>query len=637
MNLTVTASTSNITSASACDSYTWLVNGQTYTRSGSYSSVNGCHTEILNLTVTASTSNITSASACDSYTWLVNGQTYTRSGSYSSVNGCHTEILNLTVTASTSNITSASACDSYTWLVNGQTYTRSGSYSSVNGCHTEILNLTVSASTSNTTTASACGSYVWIANGQTYTSGGNYTFVNGCNTQYLSLAINNSSVAPTSATASSTSITAGTSVTMSVGGGYLGTGASWKWYSGSCGGTLVGTGTSFTLSPAATTTYFVRAEGLCNITTCASVTVTVQTATTCGPTAVLSNVIGNAVCSGGHVVLTVQGALGIGASWKWYKGGCGSSSSIGTGVSITVMPTSNTTYYVRSEGGACGTTACKSISISKLSVPVTPGTITGSASGLCGNIGVRYSIAVVSGATSYAWTVPTGATIVSGQGTTVITVNYGTSLGSNSSCGSASVCVKAVNACGSSSNKCLSISLIPTASCGSIVGPSSACTNINANYSCTVVASATNYTWSVPTGWIIISGQGTTALVVKPGTTQGTIKVIPSNSCGAGTYSSKSVKASSCTTPLYTKGKDLPLEVGIKNISIWPNPTKDYLNLNEGGLKPEKIEVMDASGRLVLSSGWKTKIDLNRFKSGYYFLRVYTNEGVKVKRMEIIN
>ena len=36
-----------------------------------------------------------------------------------------------------------------------------------------------------------------------------------------------------------------------------------------------------------------------------------------------------------------------------------------------------------------------------------------------------YSIAGVSGATTYAWTVPPGATIVSGQGTTAIMVNYG--------------------------------------------------------------------------------------------------------------------------------------------------------------------------------------------------------------------
>ena len=49
------------------------------------------------VTITPSTSNTTAAIGCDSYTWSVNGQTYTDSGTYTSVVGCHTEILNLTL------------------------------------------------------------------------------------------------------------------------------------------------------------------------------------------------------------------------------------------------------------------------------------------------------------------------------------------------------------------------------------------------------------------------------------------------------------------------------------------------------------------------------------------------------------
>jgi hypothetical protein len=63
---------------------------------------------------------------------------------------------------------------------------------------------------------------------------------------------------------------------LSVSGGLLGTGASWKWYSVSCGGTLIGTGSSVTVGPTVDTTYFVRADGTCNSTTCVSVGVTVN-------------------------------------------------------------------------------------------------------------------------------------------------------------------------------------------------------------------------------------------------------------------------------------------------------------------------------------------------------------------------
>jgi hypothetical protein len=52
------------------------------------------------LTITPSTNNTTTASACDTYTWSVNGSTYTTSGTYTSVTGCHTETLVLTVNTS---------------------------------------------------------------------------------------------------------------------------------------------------------------------------------------------------------------------------------------------------------------------------------------------------------------------------------------------------------------------------------------------------------------------------------------------------------------------------------------------------------------------------------------------------------
>ena len=199
--LTITPSTNNTTTASACDSYTWSVNGTTYTTSGTYTSVTECHTETLVLTITPSTNNTTTASACDSYTWSVNGTTYTTSGTYTSVTGCHTETLVLTITTSTNNTTTASACDSYTWSVNGTTYTTSGTYTSVTGCHTETLVLTITPSTNNTTTASACDSYAWSVNGTTYTTSGTYTSVTGCHTETLVLTITPSTNNTTTASA----------------------------------------------------------------------------------------------------------------------------------------------------------------------------------------------------------------------------------------------------------------------------------------------------------------------------------------------------------------------------------------------------------------------------------------------------
>ncbi len=68
----------------------------------------------------------------------------------------------------------------------------------------------------------------------------------------------------------------GETVNLRVNGGTLGSGANWRWYSGSCGGTLIGTGTTISVTPMVTTTYYVRAEGDCNTTACVPVTVTIN-------------------------------------------------------------------------------------------------------------------------------------------------------------------------------------------------------------------------------------------------------------------------------------------------------------------------------------------------------------------------
>ncbi len=97
----------------------------------------------------------------------------------------------------------------------------------------------------------------------------------GC--QYISPGAKLDGKAPSSAAVSATknknNICPGISVTLTQTGGALGTGASWKWYTGSPGGTLAGTGSTLNVTPAVTTTYYVRAEGDCNTTTDQQVTV----------------------------------------------------------------------------------------------------------------------------------------------------------------------------------------------------------------------------------------------------------------------------------------------------------------------------------------------------------------------------
>ncbi len=160
----------------------------------------------------------------------------------------------------------------------------------------------------------------------------------GCpaQTATTSVTINSPSVAPTAATATSTSLCTPGTVTLSVVGGTLGSNSTWRWYSGSCGGTLVGTGATLNVTVNATTTYFVRAEGPCNTTTCASVTVTVNVQ----PTISIAAAPRTALLPGQTTTLTATVTPAAGNTFKWYK----------NGIELTGPGTSGPTLVVTIDG-----------------------------------------------------------------------------------------------------------------------------------------------------------------------------------------------------------------------------------------------------------------------------------------------
>jgi hypothetical protein len=243
-----------------------------------------------------------------------------------------------------------------------------------------------------------------------------------------------------------------------------------------------------------------------------------------------------------------QNATGITYSISPVSGATTYTWSVPSGASITSgQGTTNITVNFGTTSGnisvtagnGCGTSTAQTLAVNLQSAPAQPGAITGNTSPCQNATGITYSISPVSGATTYTWTVPSGATIVSGQSTTSITVNFGTTSGN--------ISVTAGNNCGTSTAQTLAVNLQSApAQPGAITGNTSPCQNATGiTYSISPVSGATTYTWTVPSGATIVSGQGTTSITVNFGTTSGNISVTAGNSCGTSTAQTLAVNLQS--------------------------------------------------------------------------------------------
>jgi len=208
-------------------------------------------------------------------------------------------------------------------------------------------------------------------------------------------------------------------------------------------------------------------------------------------------------------------------------------SSAGVGGPYTIV-------YSYTDGNGCSNSSSQTTTVLNCTIPAMPSSINGATAPCANSTGKAYSCPAVSGATSYAWTVPSSATIVSGQGTTSITVNFGSTFTSGV------IGVSASNCGGSSAQKTKNIFGIP-ATPGTITGQKTGvCAGTsNVPYSIPGVGGASTYTWTAPANATIISGQGTTAIVVNYNAsfTSGTLSVTAGNTCGTSAVKSATIRA----------------------------------------------------------------------------------------------
>jgi len=265
----------------------------------------------------------------------------------------------------------------------------------------------------------------------------------------------------------------------------------------------------------------------------------------------------------------------------------------------------------------------------------TPGTISGPKMAVCGATQQAYTIFPVTGATSYQWTVPSGATIVGASNGTSIQVNFTNSFSVGS------ICVAAVNSCGAGSQRCLTVQGKPGPS-SPIVGPVNVCkSDTSVNYTIAPFPGATGYLWTA-TNLGLISGGGTSVNLDFHLVNAASINlyVRAQNSCGLSDKPSRNIIVDNCR--LENPGDIQQKE---NTVMLYPNPATGFVKIYyQSTIQTEMVvtfiditsrEVMNS--KIYLKEGVNEKeFDISHLSQGMYVVRILM-EGEVVEKKLIVH
>jgi hypothetical protein len=249
----------------------------------------------------------------------------------------------------------------------------------------------------------------------------------------------------------------------------------------------------------------------------------------------------------GTASVTLAGSLANSSAGSWSTSGTGTFSPSANAANATYIPSnadrtagSVTLTFCTTDAVSPCVNSCDAMVATFANILAGPGPITGSLQ-LCNpvaNTPYTYTVTPAPGATNYTWTVPAGATIVGGQGTTALTVSFSSNSIQNGVIGQISVQANNSFPCGASapSTAFMSVQVVAPVTPGSISGALKVCPgDAPTTFSVASVARAGVYTWTVPAGATIVSGQGTQIITVSfgAGFVGGSMSVVASNGCGS--------------------------------------------------------------------------------------------------------
>ncbi|MGD1020796.1 MAG: immunoglobulin domain-containing protein, partial [Verrucomicrobiia bacterium] len=222
---------------------------------------------------------------------------------------------------------------------------------------------------------------------------------------------------------------------------------------------------------------------------------------------------GLTVTNGQSASFTVVAGGSAPLTYQWYFNTSSPvSGATNATFSITSVQSTNLGPYFAIVNNTAGsaTSAVAVLQVSSGCSVGAAGSISGPIAVCPGQTGLNYSISSVGGATTYAWTVPSDATITGGQGPTSIIVTWGSTAGNVTVTPSAGGCT------GNGSSLSVAVNAAP----GILSGPSpqAACDGGSANFTVSASGAGLSYQWQENGSNIsdggTIGGSGTSTLTL---------------------------------------------------------------------------------------------------------------------------
>ena len=251
----------------------------------------------------------------------------------------------------------------------------------------------------------------------------------------------------------------------------------------------------------------------------------------------------------------------------------------------------------------CGDGATSTLAITVNPLPVSAGTISGTATVCQGQNSVTYTVPTIANATSYVWTLPSGATGTSS--TNSITVNYGISAISGN------ITVKGTNTCGNGITSTLAITVnalpaTPFITLNGYVLHSDAIIGNQWYNQNGLLNGATNQDYTVT------ANGGYYVIVTLTGCNSDTSNII---------------------NVILT---EIEVTENNKTIKVYPNPVSNELIIEiDGNNKVLNFEILNAIGKMVFKGNLldKTIVQTTNFALGVYLIKLENGRTFEFKKI----